>query len=161
MNGKIRIKFGAMEIEFEGSEQFLKEEFLEMIREVCSLARETGVNPFQFQDAPKEPTTSSGQLSGELGTNTVAQKLAVKSGPELMIAAAAKLTLIDKKDKFNSKDLVSEMRKATSYFKGTFSKNAVHSINSLVKTGKLNDVGSGNYSLPANSRAEFIVKLKD
>lgn len=163
MNGKIRIKFGSMEIDFEGSEQFLKEEFLEMIREVCALAKESGVNPFQTADSEKSEIQNKGmdnvQLS-KIGSNTVAQKLAVKSGADLVMSAAAKLTFIDGKDKFSSRELSSEMRQATSYFKETYSKNLGNNLKNLVKAGKLNDVGGGNFSIPANSREDFVSKLK-
>ncbi|MES2803632.1 MAG: hypothetical protein V4654_14155 [Bdellovibrionota bacterium] len=161
MNGKVRIKFGAMEIDFEGSEQFLKDEFIELIKTVHSLAKDSGVNLFQPETfAGEVPKSSSVGLSSELGINTVAQKLDSKSGPDLVLAAAAKLTLIDKKEKFSTKDLLAEMRNATSYFKDTYSKNMTSSMNTLVKGGRLNDVGSGNYSIPAVHQESLISKLK-
>lgn len=160
MNGKVRIKFGSMEIDFEGSEQFLKDEFLEMIKTVYDLAKESGVNPFQSSGAQEGTANAGEELSSQLGMNTVAQKLDVKSGPDLTLAAAAKLSLIDKKDKFSTRELSTEMRKASSYFKDTFAKNMTSNISSLIKSGKLNDVGSGNYSIPANHKSDFASKLK-
>ncbi len=159
MNGKVRIKFGAMEIDFEGSEQFLKDEFLEMITTIYGLAKESGVDLFQNSIRQSE-TNSFVNSIGTIGMNTVAQKLLANNGPSLTLAAAVKLDVVDKKSKFTSKEILAEMRKATSYFKSSYSKNCATNISSLIKSGKLNDVGSGYYSIPATLKGELANKLK-
>lgn len=159
MNGKVRIKFGDMEIDFEGSEQFLKDEFLELIKTIHGLAKESGVDIFQKNMRQTDSVGNTDSVAG-LGINTIAQKLGVSTGPDLTMAAAIKLDLVDGKTKFTTKELTSEMRKATSYFKETYAKNTTSNLSSLIKAGKLNDVGSGNYSVPANVKGELTAKFK-
>ncbi|MCM2354910.1 MAG: hypothetical protein NDI63_14915 [Pseudobdellovibrio sp.] len=158
MNGKLKVKWGSLEIDFEGSETFLKEEFMQLLNAISAVAKESGTLLTQ-PDVPSTVQTASSRRIGSLGMGTVAQKLAVKSGPELIMAAAAKLTFIDQKDKFTAKDLLSEMRQASAYFKESHATNFAKNIAVLVKNAKLNDVGGDAYSIPADRHEEFQSKL--
>ncbi|HLD70242.1 MAG TPA: hypothetical protein VJA17_05700 [Candidatus Omnitrophota bacterium] len=82
MTNKIKIKMGQFEVECEGSEQFLKQELPELIKNVSQLW-----NLSLLQNKSEGEGYSNKDIS--LSTNNIAAKLKCKSGPDLVIAASA------------------------------------------------------------------------
>lgn len=156
MAGRIRIKLGLMEVEFEGSEEFLKAELLELLKAVSLLAKDSGIS--LDKNAGSRPHDIS---KIDFGIGTVAQKLGVSTGPALAMAAAARLTLSGEKDKFSSKDLAGEMRKATAFFKEGHASNLGNSIRTMVRNGDLNDAGGDLYSIPAAKLEDLKLKIQN
>ena len=87
----------------------------------------------------------------EATTGSIAAKLSVKSGPELILAAAARLTIVACTAKFSRQKLAEEMKTAAAYYKATYMGNLTASLNGLVKDGKLNEPSLGNYALSADT----------
>lgn len=86
-------------------------------------------------------------------TNTVAARLSTKTGPALVMAAIAKLILVDGRETVPRKELLTEMQSATSYYKSTFGGgNLTKSLTKLVKDGKLNEPAKDVYALAASTR---------
>lgn len=158
MNGKIRIKFGPIEIDCEGSEEFLKGEFLDLLKAVSILAKESGMNSLTNNQTDSQGEIDS--LNGELkSTEAIAAKLKTSTGPELIIAAAAKLIVVDAKKQFTRKELTSEMRSAGAYFKKTFVDNLTKYLNALVKDTRLNPINNSTYALTASELNSLRQKL--
>lgn len=91
---KIRVRFGQNEVECEGSEAFLKEELPELIRLMAELAPqvpEQATPPAQKRDDGQSPPPSGSAIVGTTGT--IAQRIKAKTGRDLLLAAAAHLTL--------------------------------------------------------------------
>ena len=150
---KIKIKLGAIEIEYEGSETFLKEELPQLLSAISDLytksrpaltEAEGAANSVQCRPAGERPRL-------EATTGSLAAKLSVKSGPDLVMAAAARLTFVLETNTFPRQKIIDEMKSASAYYKSTYLKNLTASLNNLVKDGKLNEPSQGNYALTATS----------
>ena len=159
MTSKIKIKMGAIEIEYEGSEEFLKVELPELLKAVSDLYKSSG--PL-LEDNKEIASTSAGAaaLNGIQGTTaTLAAKLGGSSGPDLVMCAAARLTFVLQKGKFHRKELLEEIKSASNYYNSNYAKNLTNLLGSLVKTGKLMEPSKDNYSLSADSLKNIEAQL--
>lgn len=158
MTSKIRIKMGAIEVEYEGSEQFLKKELQELLSAVSSLYAQSGA-----KNGAEPPVTHSVAENGSTKvagtTATIAGKLACKSAPELMIAAAAHLALVANKAEFSRKELLDQMKNASGYYKASMTNNLGNYVNNRVKAGELVEVRKGHYALSPKKLAELRTSL--
>lgn len=166
MNSKIKIKMGAIEIEYEGSEAFLKEELPALLSAVSDLYTaseiansttnsEPPTGSVEFGPQPQSKTTSTLQVT----TGSIAARLNANSGPELVLAAAARLTLSLGVATFSRSQLLQEMKSATAYFKQTYTKNLSGSLNRLVKDNKLFETSKNTYSLSASAKSSLEARL--
>ena len=144
---KIKIKLGAIEVEYEGSETFLKEELPALLTAVADLYQKsqpdapsttavdaTGDNaPINGTMNPNGAANGNG-ASLNIGTTTsIAARLKVQSGPDLALAAAARLTFGDGRSVFTRKQLISEMKSAPNYYRESYLKNLSSTIHRLLK----------------------------
>lgn len=160
-NSKIKIKMGPIEVEYEGSETFLKEELPLILKSVSELYQTTGIeiNP-PTSDNPEPTKTNNSGGSKIVGTtSSIAGKLNVKSGTELIIAAAARLTFVLNKEKFSRKDVSDEMKSASAYYKNSYGSNLTKYLNSLVKDGTFLETSSGIYAISANKSSSLKSRL--
>lgn len=166
MESKIKIKMGPIEIEYEGSEAFLKEELPALLSAVSDLYKESGVTE-AVVNAESDPvpavsvasTTEKTTGSLQATTGTIAARLGVKSGPELALAAAARLTLSLGIESFSRAQLLEEMKSASAYFKQTYNKNLSGTLTRLLKDGKLFETAKNTYSLSASQRSSMEARL--
>lgn len=157
-NSKIRIKYGDIELEFEGSEKFIKSEITNYFN---SLIFPTGgvmkmENPI-VQPLPKKAQQQKNIQN--LSASTASSKLGCKSGRDLVIAATASLHFGQNKETFTRDEILKEMKTATAYFKKNYSNNLFGFINSLVKANKLLHISGNTYSLHANTITDLRSKL--
>jgi DNA-directed RNA polymerase delta subunit len=92
-------------------------------------------------------------------TKTIASKLSVNSGPELIMATCAYLTLVLNKHNIGYQEILQEMKSASGYYKQTYTSNLGAYINNLIKGKKLVEVSNKVYSIPANIVKELEVQL--
>lgn len=164
---KIKIKLGAIEVEYEGSETFLKEELPQLLSAVSDLyakSRAALEPPPSSQDTLSNPPIGSNTNTGnkpklEATTGSIAAKLGCKSGPELVMAAAARLTFALQVSTFARQKIIDEMKTASAYYKATYLNNLTSYLNNLVKDGKLNEPSQGNYALTATSLKDLEQRL--
>lgn len=160
-NSKIKIKMGPIEVEYEGSESFLKEELPLILKAVSDLYQTTGVeiNP-PASNNPEPPKSNNSGGTNIVGTtSSIAGKLGVKSGTELIVASAARLTFVLNKEKFNRKDILNEMKSASAYFKNSYGSNLTTYLNNLVKDGTFLETSSGIYAISATKSASLKSRL--
>ena len=155
MESKIRIKMGAIEVEFEGSEQFLKKELPDLIKTVSEL-HETS----NLEDKESDGSGSDGKdaSSIKLSTGSIATKLACKSGSELALSAAAHLTFVKKTSVFSRKALLDEMKTASAFYKSSYNANLTKILNQLLKS-EFNEPSSGNYALTEKTKKAIGARL--
>lgn len=151
MESKIKIRIGAVEVEYEGSESFLKNDLSKFIKMVLEISDRSSLNISVSQERNEEIIVPEKSIIPQLSTNSIAAKISVKSGPDLAVAAAAHLTFIKGHDVFSRQDLLNEMKTASSYFKDTYRKNLTHTLRNLIKT-KFNEPSSGKYTLTAETK---------
>ena len=103
MSSKMRIKMGDIEIDFEGSEEFLKDELPEVLKAVTALHDRV---PAKKKFEPTEESAKSS--SSGITTQTIAARMNCKTAPDLIRAAALGLTANGSKT-FSRKALLDEM----------------------------------------------------
>lgn len=159
---KIKIKLGAIEVEYEGSEVFLKEELPQLLTAVSALYEKSNIS-LGALPADQSPGLNDVSLPNpsklEATTGSIAAKLGSKSGPDLVMAAAARLTLVLEMQTFARQKIIDEMKTASAYHKPSYVKNLSATLNTLVKDGKLNEPSNGNYALTASSLKDMGQRL--
>jgi hypothetical protein len=164
---KIKIKLGAIEVEYEGSETFLKEELPQLLAAVADLYAKSHAaleppqtSPITSANVPTGLNTNAGNRAKlEATTGSIAARLGCKSGPELVMAAAARLTFVLQTSTFARQKITDEMKTASAYYKATYLNNLTPYLNNLVKDGKLNEPSQGNYALTATSLKDLEQRL--
>ena len=123
---KIKIKLGPIEVDYEGSETFLKEELPQLLSAVSDSYAKSRFEQGDASGSAIAQNTNAGTGNGgnagtklQMTTGAIAAKLAVKSGPELVLAAAAHLKLVKGYDAYSRHDLTKEMKTASAYHKAT------------------------------------------
>lgn len=158
MASKIRIKMGAIEVEYEGSEEFLKKEIPVLLAAVADLYTKAGGGEDETSGGDNQETKpAKGTIN--LTTKSIAQKLNANSGPDLIVAAAAHLTLAKGKDQFKRKELNDAMKGASGYYKSTYTKNLTNYLGTLGSSGKLVEVSTDVYALTASTRNALEAQL--
>lgn len=162
---KIKAKMGLIEIEFEGSEEFIQNELFGFVEGLSgllesnpSISQNNKIISTEVIDKNKGITKQTG-IEGT--TNSIAAKLKVSSGPELIIAAAAHLTFVTGQEKFARKDLLEECQSAATYYKQSYSSNFSASLSSLVRSGQLTEQAKGVFAIPAAHRQRLELTLAD
>jgi hypothetical protein len=155
VTSKVRVKLGQLEVECEGTEEFLRDELPKLLEAFSKL------QPTPLRGEHLSETSDLGKgTNGAIGTTaTIAGRIGCKTGPELMIAAAARLTLGGAQETFTRKDWLAEMKSAKSYFKKTMESNFTVNAGRLVKGGEILEVTDGEYSLAATKLTEVKEKL--
>ena len=160
---KIALKIGHLEVEYEGSESFLKEDIFRLMEKVIGFHAEhsTALSAALPQATTEDEDATVGQPEINMSTSTIATSLNAKSGPELAIAAAAYLTLVQNKGKFSRDEIHENMKNATSYYKRSMSNNLTSLLQRLVKNGRLNEISDGHYALSAPERKKMEKNLAE
>jgi len=159
MECRIKIQMGKVEIDYEGSEVFLKNELPDLIRTISEIHQAINVEGMEG-DALGDKTSQQNGGGGviQLSTNSIATKLGVKTGPELAVAAAAHITFVKQTAVFSRRNLLDEMKTATSFYKAVYRKNLSQTLKGLLKT-TFNEPSTGNYALTATAKKELGAKL--
>lgn len=152
MTAKVRIKAGPVEFEYEGETELGVADIKDLFTHIETLFKVPFLAEGGESHAPSPHQNSSivsPAMSGhKLHVNSVANKLDVKTGPDLAIAAAATLELFEDKTVFSRKELLTEMQKATKYYNKNMSSNLTKIINGLVGE-EFNQVAEDSFSLSA------------
>ena len=154
----LRVKFGGFEVECTGSEEFLRGGFKDSVEEVIMLVNATGTEELgdvrqQTQVVEYATERKSRQ---ETSLSDIATRLGSKNAPELAMASAAYMTLVEKKEKFERKEILQVMRRLPSLYKLHMASNLKPALDRLVKKGHLNRVSKDTYALKATE----IVRLE-
>ena len=157
MESKIRIKLGPIEVDYEGSEAFLKQELPSLIKTVTELS--LSWSRVEDENDQGEGDKRKGGKTLQLSTNSIAAKLPCSSGPDLILAAATHLTLVKGQDVFTRKQLLDEMKTASGYYKATYRDNLSSYLKTLLKADSLTESSPGRFSLGAKTRGDMRGRL--
>lgn len=152
METKVHLRVGRVELDCEGSEDFVKQELPKILE---AIAKFQDVSDLETRAKSKNPDAKAIKLT----TGSIAHTLGGSTGPDLVLAAVAKLTFVDEQPEFSRADLLAEMKKATGRFKATFTKNLSQYLKTLIKNDKLREVASDRYSASTTSIADWKAKL--
>lgn len=152
---KIRIKVGSAEIEYEGPEDFFKEELPDIVSTISELQDTAGLSDNDIiatngdaLDSSKGSDSPSARRtpSFEMTTNNVAARLGVESGTDLVVAACAHLAFVRNKTNYSRKEILAEMKTAHSYFGRSHSKNLTPMLKRLITDNKLRERSKLDFS---------------
>lgn len=165
MVSKIRIRVDDVEVEYEGTDDFLKQELPILLDKIHALAAPRKKAKARVDDDADgngggNVDNGGGKGKDNIGTtSSLAADLQAKSGSDLALAAAARLTLGLGRQSFSRKDLLDEMRSASAYYAKSYSSNLTKTLNFLVKDKRFREVGKGTYSLSAETKKELEGKI--
>ena len=162
MTGRIRIRVGPVEVEYEGDEEFIREEFPKIITNVSRLVKTTGHELLAESGTLQEAARKNLEAIRAQVTETtaaIAQQLDVASGPELVKAAALNLMHSKHLESFNRDQLIEEMKSATEFFRNTYLKNLTAYLDELVKQGTLQKIAENTYRLSAKALRELETRI--
>jgi hypothetical protein len=148
---RIKVKFGDLEIEYEGEQKFITGGLLNFAKEFVVAAGENVVA------SPASGVKRERKGVVALTTSSIAQKLGSKSGSDLAVAAAAHLILAKKMDQFSHTQLLSEMRGAKTFYKKSFHSNLGNHLKTLVNAGRFNHISGNDYALSENEITDLAV----
>jgi hypothetical protein len=149
---KIRIRMGQVEIEYEGSHEYLSEDLPKLLETIVELRQRVGddADDPQQEDGDVKTNGDKGKISGTVGA--IANRLNAKEGPDLIIAAAAKLTLVDGQDSFLRRALLREMQSAKNHYRKSYGSNLSAYLKNLQTDGRLTEPATGQLALTADER---------
>lgn len=166
MDCKIRIKLGDVEIEYEGSEDYVREGFMDLVAEVVDTFSEIDPPSLSNDQQSEQSTVQNGEGNPEAGsagfdmsTSTIASKIGGSTGADLVLAAAAHLSLARSKGSFSRNEIREEMKGATAYYTKSIGSNLGQSLTSLVKKGTLNQRSDNTYALPSGTLTNLKSQL--
>ncbi|WP_340159456.1 hypothetical protein [uncultured Hoeflea sp.] len=166
MAERVRIKVGSVEFEYEGDSKFSKDDIEIFFSHIEKLiGKSEAIAPLSIPNSsgnadadPGGASTPTHSERSDLHINSICSILNVKTGAELVLAAAASLQIVDGKDRFSRVELLARMKDATSYYNANHTKNLSYNLKSAV--GKsLNQLGTGAYALKAEVKRELEQKL--
>jgi hypothetical protein len=88
-------------------------------------------------------------------TGTIAAKLDCKTGPDLLVAAAAHLTMVQRQNVFGRRELISEIKGATAYYQKHMENNFTQNMRSLIKADDIRETSKGKFALSAKKLGEL------
>lgn len=150
---KLRLKYGAIEVEYEGSEEYLTEHLPKVLAAVAAL-KQAPVPA--HSDGTKDELAES--EAKEQSVSTIAQQLKAAQGPDLIMSAALSLVR-GGSQKFEKKALRDRIKEAPAFYKQTYSDNFDNYVKTLVKKGRLSHTGGNSYSVPSAEIAKLDARL--
>lgn len=151
---KLTLKYGEISIDYDGPEEFLKEQLagiVDAVSKLKDLAPST-----KPADGKRDQSTPLGQT--KVSVSTIAHKLGVKSGPDLIAVAAYSLALSGT-PAFKKKALRDRAREVKTLWKKSYANNFDNYVNRLVSGGRLNHVGGDEYAIPQTEQTSISSRL--
>ena len=178
MATRIRVRKGDTEVEYEGSEQFLRTELSSLLQAASTFPSGSGR---RAQSPPADPaapgrTSGGGKRSARKtpararsvdaapagqdpgmppGVADVAARMGCRHGTDLVLAASAQLSIRAGEKSFSRAALLGEMKTAADYYKPVYGKNLSRYLKNLIRERQLEEPGPGIYALTARARREL------
>lgn len=145
MTHRFRLKAGPIEVEYEGDAVPDRKALLELVEQAMQSYVDKGLGSTNVGDRPRIRGTTDG----------IAARLNCISGPELIVAAAARLTFVGDEEWFSADELLSEMKLATAHYDQSYQASLERDVKQLVTSGKLVEVAPNVFALSATMRREL------
>jgi hypothetical protein len=159
---RLRIKIGNAEIEYEGTQKIETVDLVGILKSALEVTAGSPLLASPTPEVPQDRRDSGGTKSKrEWSVTTVAQAIGIDSGSDLVVAACAKLQLVDGTDTPARLKILDTMREATTYFKKSYGSNLSSYISTLVRSGRLHHLEGDCYSLSQSELDEVEGKLHE
>jgi hypothetical protein len=150
----ISIRVGGISFDWETDLQLTLEDINQLLDRIGALYMATppAIDGAKVGEPPQQvPNAAVASVAPGLHVNSIASTMSASSGPDLAIAAAAYLQIVQQKSSFTRQELLDAMKEATKFYNANMSGNLTKILNGLVGS-RLNQVGQNSYSMSA---AEF------
>lgn len=159
---RMRIKLGAVEIDYEGDSEFARSGVMDLLKDVLALAPSSTKQPKLTDEGADPPAMHFGTDDGGTVTvATIAAHFEPQGGQDLVLCALAKLQVLEGAPHASKDEIWECLKGATGYFKVSMNKNFTRDLGRMVKRKKINEVATNTYSLTAVTRRELEAKLAD
>jgi hypothetical protein len=155
---KLRIRVGAVEIDYEGASEFLTAEMPGLLNAVLDVHLAPGAFQANSESLLGTQVATVQGAKQKASTSTFAAAIGAKRGSDLALAAAAALVL-GGKDSFSRAELLTAMQTAKAYYKASFRSNLSNYLSTLVKSRDLLDHGNEMFGLRDEKRLELENRL--
>ncbi len=164
MSLKVGFKIGDVQLDFEGPADTFAVSFEPILRDLIEYGKERGASPSQStlsgqKKDPVDPLARKSSAIPAMTVKSIAAKLNVDSGPSLVSAAMASLTIVGNQQTCTRQQIIDEMKEATGYFKPTYRGNLSSSLDGLVKKDVLIEVSKDTYALKETARVDLEQRL--
>lgn len=153
---KLATTIGDVSFDFEGTTAEFKELVLPLMERAWE-RNPTAGGPHSAGGAASTnppPTPRHG-----VTVRTIAARLRVDSGSELLLAAAASLAIFKGASHFSRQELHDEMKEAAGFYKTSYGSNLSNYIDTLMKNGSLLEMGKETYALSDAARQTLEQKI--
>jgi hypothetical protein len=155
---KISFSIGGSTFDFDGT----AEEFVEHGEGIADALVDLGKLP------PKGPTATSGAQAVQppaakplMTAKAVATALTANTGPDLVYAAAAFLTVVEGMESFHRSTLLETMKSAVGFYKPTYGGNLTKYIDGWSKKGVLIEISNMTYAVKGSAVDEMTSKISN
>ena len=181
MATRIRVRKGDTEVEYEGSEQFLKNELSSLLQAASTFPSGSGRQAPPAPGGAKPGRAAGARTSRRKGARArtpavaavqespagrgadappgsaadIAARIGCSHGTHLVLAASAQLNLRAGRKSFSRAELLAAMKTAAQYYKPVYGKNLSRYLKNLIKERQLNQPRPGIYALTAAARREM------
>jgi hypothetical protein len=151
---KLSIKLGALEVTCESSQAFVEAHLMDLIERLSAIEVRNLVPDHTMLASVGDPEFSVGidqpriDSRSRLSTTDFAVKMGVKSGTDLAMAAAAYLHHTKGMEDLRRSDILNEMKAAKAFYRASYGSNLSKSLDTLTKSGKLQNPRAETYALP-------------
>lgn len=164
---KIQVKVGQLEVGYEGKTSFLENNLLGFVKETIILYGNhinlLALDPDSYsRKTPKEtPPTTNKDKKFDLSMTTVASRLEVKSGPDLILAACMYLTFVEGKEKFSKDEIHEKMKGASGFYNAGKVSHIKRDLRKLMDKKFINEASDDRYELHAENRDALETRLRN
>jgi hypothetical protein len=167
MEIRLKISIGTNSVEFEGTEAAyasvgspIVERLLNAIDDRSNREPSPVVVTRPIgQENNSETRGGDGAATISMTVKAIANKFSVKSGTELLRAAAAKLAIVDRKETFSRAELLASMKSAIGFYKPSYNNNLSNYISTLEREQAFIEVGVDSYTLRATELSKLETAL--
>lgn len=157
-NSQVRVDLviGSASLSFAGTEGL----FREAVPDLCDRVLSTPVAPAEPHPQSVATVEGAERLHAEIDIVGVCQALNVHSGPDLIKAACAKLSVVDGKRSFSYNEIYREVSGAHGYVTDSHKHNLKRNIHNLVKRHELIQEKKDTFALSPDQQSEYGRQLR-
>ncbi len=161
MSGKLRLKVGPIEIEYDGDIRGANADVMALVEAAADVYRRKGLANGDRVPRTIDVPPETGRLRISGSAASIASRLNCISGPELIIAAAAWLTFVEGEEWFEATQLLAVMKQASAHYALGYEDTLADDIRGLVRSGKLEEISEDLYTLSAMMRRQLQQTLAE
>ena len=158
MDFKIALKIGNVEFQYEGTRVDFENKFQAVFDSIAECGN-GDVAPVVGQQNAADSSPAVKSFVPSMTVKSIAAKLGVSGGSDLVYAVVASLAVVKKKETFTRPEIIEEMKQAVGYYKSTHRSNLSAYLDVLIKKDTIIEVSKDVYALKEAARPEMEQKL--